>query len=54
MITKNLLRITGGAMLSCGVALSAMAQEGEPVYGGTLDVGFISDVRTLNPLQSTQ
>ena len=43
-----------GLALSASLATGGMAQQSQPVQGGTLDVGFISDVRTLNPLQSTQ
>ncbi len=53
MIKKTFLNLAGGTLLSSALALAAAAQD-EPKQGGTLDVGFISDVRTLNPLQSTQ
>lgn len=52
MISKTILAFAGGALVASGLAMSAAAQE--PKSGGTLDVGFMSDLRTLNPLMSTQ
>jgi peptide/nickel transport system substrate-binding protein len=43
-----------GFALMASLPAMALAQDAEPVAGGTLNVGFISDVRTLDPLQSTQ
>ncbi|WP_233720474.1 ABC transporter substrate-binding protein [Jiella avicenniae] len=44
----------GGLLLTTALPFSAWSQEGTPVSGGTLNVGFISDVRTLDPIQSAQ
>lgn len=55
MIYKKFFNYVGSIGLICSVAFTtAAAQESEPVSGGTLDVGFISDVRTLDPIRSTQ
>ncbi|WP_407496699.1 ABC transporter substrate-binding protein [Pseudooceanicola sp. MF1-13] len=43
-----------GFVLAAGVATGALAQSDTPAQGGTLNVGFISDLKTMNPLQSTQ
>lgn len=54
MNRRQLLSAVSGLVLAAGLSTGAMAQSSEPVSGGTLNVGFISDLRTMNPLQSTQ
>lgn len=55
MSYKKILGFLGSILLFSSMAATTVAaQEEKPVEGGTLDVGFISDVRTLDPLRSTQ
>ncbi|MBX9451612.1 MAG: hypothetical protein KL801_07135 [Mesorhizobium sp.] len=49
-----LLSAVGGMALAACLATQSWAQDATPVEGGTLNVGFISDVRTLDAIQSTQ
>ncbi len=41
-------------LLGATLATGAMAQDKAPVSGGTLNVGFISDTKTLDPMVSAQ
>lgn len=54
MNRRQLLSSAGALVLASAVSIPSFAQDATPVAGGTLNVGFISDVRTLNPLVSTQ
>ena len=54
MNRRQMMSTVAALMISAGLVGTAVAQEGEPEYGGTLNMGFISDVRTLNPVVSTQ
>lgn len=54
MNRRQLLSAVSGLVLAAGLATGSQAAEGTPVSGGTLNVGFISDLRTMNPLESTQ
>ena len=58
MPTKHTWRRSVGAMIGTAMALGAAAgvsaQDAQPVHGGTLKVGFTSDVKTLDPTHSVQ
>lgn len=54
MAYRNWMSAVGGMLLATCLTLDASAQDPAPVSGGTLNVGYISDVRTLDPLQSSQ
>lgn len=54
MTLKRMLISGSAILLATGIAFGASAQADKPVTGGTLHVGFISDVRTLDPILSSQ
>lgn len=54
MKRRQLLSAVSGLVLAASLAGGGLASDGTPVSGGTLNVGFISDLRTMNPLESTQ
>jgi peptide/nickel transport system substrate-binding protein len=56
MLAKHEWRRPLGAMMGAVLALVAAsaARGAEPEYGGTLNVGFTSDVKTLDPTYSVQ
>jgi peptide/nickel transport system substrate-binding protein len=43
-----------GTAMALGAAAGVSAQDAQPVHGGTLKVGFTSDVKTLDPTHSVQ
>jgi len=54
MDRRQFMAAVSGFALMAAAPSMVLAQDAQPVAGGTLNVGFISDVRTLDPLQSTQ
>jgi ABC-type oligopeptide transport system substrate-binding subunit len=54
MDRRQFLAAASGFALATSVPSLAQGQGVTPVTGGTLNIGFISDVRTLNPIQSAQ
>lgn len=54
MDRRQFMAAVSGFALIASVPSMALAQDIKPVAGGALNIGFISDVRTLDPLQSTQ
>lgn len=54
MNRRQLMSAVSGMIIAASLASGAFAQDSAPIAGGTLNIGFISDVRTLDPIQSTQ
>ncbi|WP_157982161.1 ABC transporter substrate-binding protein [Oceanicella sp. SM1341] len=54
MNRRQMLSTVSALMLAAGLPATVFAQDAPPTQGGTLNVGFISDLRTMDPLQSTQ
>lgn len=54
MNRRQLMSAVSALILTASMTSGVYAQEATPVQGGTLNIGFISDVRTLDPIQSTQ
>ncbi|MFC3644571.1 ABC transporter substrate-binding protein [Aquibium oceanicum] len=54
MNRRQLMSAVSALILTASMSTGVLAQESKPVEGGTLNIGFISDVRTLDPIQSTQ
>ncbi|MCA0025298.1 ABC transporter substrate-binding protein [Mesorhizobium sp. B2-5-12] len=54
MDRRQFMAAVSGFAIVASLPAVALAQDTQPVTGGTLNVGFISDVRTLDPLQSSQ
>ena len=54
MDRRQFMAAVSGFALAASLPSISLAQDAKPVAGGTLNIGFISDVRTLDPLQSTQ
>ena len=54
MNRRQLMAAVSSVIIAAATTSSVLAQDKKPVSGGTLNVGFISDVRTLDPIQSTQ
>ena len=53
MNRRQLMSAVSALILTASMTSGVYAQEATPVQGGTLNIGFISDVRTLDPIQST-
>ena len=54
MDRRQFMAAVSGFAIVASLPAVVLAEDTQPVTGGTLNVGFISDVRTLDPLQSSQ
>jgi peptide/nickel transport system substrate-binding protein len=50
----NWIAFAAAAILTAGASTQAVSQDQSPKHGGTLNVGFVSDIKTLDPTFSVQ